>query len=537
MNNENLFRTADRAQALVDILTKKKLNEAGYSIKDFDSISSNTKTEVIAERIFDKSGQKVNINDYITKINISVNETKDYSVDVFKVFEELSTKIKERQKAVKLFYSSIKNYSQYKSLDDDKKVGNNLLSDSGNYNNTYIPEVFEHMIEDENYDDLGPGSGKRYIIRRPQIKSMNFSEKNPTNTYVEVHGTLNSYLSDQGKLPGKLANFPLNGNAMTSAGAIDYDMWRNYGFKGSSPINAPFLRDPVTQCAPFASMILSRARKEVLTGSVTISGNEYMQPGEVVFIEDRGLLFYVNSVKHQFAFGSGFSTTLELTYGHAPGEYIPTTLDVMGKMLYNNRDLCNVCIQRQTSALNENSLGIIVLDPNAPPDSSNSKYQSQYNDNNLRTINNILYSTQQFINKNTIGGKSTKKTRVELRIYHDNQNSVDPMLNIFLQTVRDTIEGKNDSSTKASYDPSLKANVSFINKESLVSNTINMNDEDEPRAPSQKAINMARDLVASQSSSTSDSDSKKRNQLRSKIFKYIIDCWIVYEDVLTTEES
>lgn len=539
-NNQNLFSTADRAQVLVEALTKKKLAYAGYSIDETDKILSNKRTQILADRIFDKSGQKINIKNYMTNVTQTLGgdvNNYDYSIDLFKVIKELSDKIGERQKAVKLFYSNIKNYSEYRSLDDNTSIANKLLA-PGNYSNSNIPEVFEHMIEDETYDDLGPGSGQRYIIKSAQIKSVSFTETAPSQTYVEVQGTLSSYL-DPGKLPANLNNFPLGGNAMTTAGAIDYDMWRNYGFKDSVKVTVPFLKDPITQCAPFATMLLSRARKEVLKGTLTISGNEYMQPGEVVFLEDRGLLFYVASVKHNFSFGKQFETTLELTYGHAPGEYIPTTLDVMGKMLYNNRDLCNINIYRQSSAANNNHLGVIrrgkyskvAINNSTTTEATNNPYDAD----NLRTINNILYSVQQFINKTTSDSmKPDKITRVELRTYRDNSvTEPDEELEEFVDIVKKTLLGKNDFGANASYNPSIKAQTPWINNEKAVEIVdVNLSDEEDFRSPSQKAISMARDLLEEQNVALNpEKNNNQNNRLRENLFKYIVDCWIVYEDV------
>jgi len=551
----NILNTAGRTQALIEVLSGKKLSLAGYSINETDKVIQNTVVQNIAQRISDKSGIKVKVTDYISTKPVVISgevQAANYTVDVFKIFNDISEKIAERQKAVKLFYSLLKNYKESTSLNSDQSITNKLLTD-GNFNNSNIPEIFEHMIEDESYDDLGPGSGKRYVIKRAQILSMTFFEQPPPMTFVEVQGTLNPYAPSG--LPQGLASFPSGGNAMTTAQAVDYDMWRNYGFRSQAPINVPFLQDPNRQCAPFASMILSRARKEVLRGSVTISGNEFMQPGEVVFIEDRGLLFYVQSVRHNFNYGGGFTTTLELTYGHAPGEYIPTTLDIMGKMLYNNRDLANIIINRQESSLNERSLGVILFDPttklviNGKGTDSSSK--TIYSDQNMRTINNILYLAQQFVNKNKDdSGAITKITRVQLRTYYDNNNEPNQDLQDFKHEIMKILRGYNDAGPKSSYNTNVKAVTPWIqNPYALQSEDINMSDEEDPRSPSQQALNFARDMVSHQASSdyqeylahlppsatkNGNSNKKKIDALRNVLFTSIVDCWLVYEDVPQT---
>lgn len=104
------------------------------------------------------------------------------------------------------------------------------------------------------------------------------------------------------------------GNQMTSAVAVDYDLWRNYGLLTPHSLSMPGLTNPDTQLAPYAAMLLSIARKNILKGNLVIAGNEFMQPGEVIFIESFGLLYYVEKVTHNFSYGQQFQTTLELSY-------------------------------------------------------------------------------------------------------------------------------------------------------------------------------------------------------------------------------
>jgi hypothetical protein len=80
-------------------------------------------------------------------------------------------------------------------------------------------------------------------------------------------------------------------------------------------------------------MLLTRQRSQILNASAEVVGNEFYQLGDVVYLSDLQTLFYVSGLAHNFTYESGFSTTLTLTYGHPPGEYIPTPLDVIGKSL------------------------------------------------------------------------------------------------------------------------------------------------------------------------------------------------------------
>ena len=82
---------------------------------------------------------------------------------------------------------------------------------------------------------------------------------------------------------------------------------------------------------------MNRQRKDVIKGSVTIAGNEFYQLGDVVYVTDRELLYYVVGVKHNFDYNGTFTTTLDLRYGHIPGDYIPTPLDIIGKLVIGGK--------------------------------------------------------------------------------------------------------------------------------------------------------------------------------------------------------
>jgi hypothetical protein len=550
-STKQLFNNTERYQVVSDALTTNSVAQGGAILDNTFAISNNPRIDAIIQAIKTETGQQIPKDYFLVSTSLvdnGVNIPAGQSIDIFKVTTDLSNYIRERQKVLKLLYGAIKNSQEATSLDRDTNVSNNLLT-PGIYGNSEIPEMFEHMIEDETYDDYGPGSGSRYIIKRAQIRSIQMAETSPDFTYIEVHGQLDPLLPNT-ILPGELNSFPQSGNGLTSAAAVDYDLWRKYGFRQQNPINVPFLKDPVNQCAPYASMILSRARKNILRGTVTISGNEYMQPGEVVFLQDRQMLFYVTSVKHSFTFGSGFTTILDLSYGHTPGEYIPTTLDVIGKMLYSNRDLATTSIQRQSSAFNENNMGVIITDPSALNGSPmvatgnlNSSPINSYTASNGNTINNILYQAAYMINANATKG-NTIQANVELRIYCDNSSPINNTLQIFAGSVQNIltkpggpIQGYNTNtgSTPPSLPPS---NVSIV--------VVNLDDPNSNNSPSQKALDMARNLVGKNSTSggganppdntpntanTASSTNNSQAQVRISLYTYIVDCWLTFTPV------
>ncbi len=578
----SIFPNTERYRAVLDSLSDSKLALAGYHIQDELAYANNKRVDDLIHRIKDKSGQQISRTSFLITADILSNGppvSAGRAIDVFKVTQELAERISDRQKALKLLYSVTKNAIEARSLDDDSSTGSRLLT-PGVYGNSHVPELFEHMIEDETYDDYGPGSGSRYVIKRAQIRSLNITETPPDFTIIEVQGRIDPSIVNT-SLPGDLNVFPGGGNGLVTAAALDYDMWRNYGFRQQSVINLPFFSDPVTQCAPYASMMLSRARRNILQGSLTISGNEFMQPGEVIFLEDRGMLFYVTSVQHSFTFGTGFTTTLDLRYGHTPGEYIPVPLDVVGKMLYNNRDTSGFIVQRQSNATNDKNIGIVLRDPKTKNvfDRGDKKDAiSSFSAANTQTINNILFSVAHLINSNNTKG-NTIKASVELRVYKDANNPVDADLDAFAQEVQQslTVVGKGP---KQNFNKNTPAESPNLKPKDVKVVPIDLSALNNMNSPSQKAIDAARNYtkIASMSGkgaglpgspSTSgfgaafagigsavansfsakdnqdggkgtksgeDADAaakniKEREQLRSVLYKYIIDIWVKFEQV------
>lgn len=185
--------------------------------------------------------------------------------------------------------------------------------------------LFDHLIDDDTRNLLGPGSGRRFIIYDEQIVSYTISEVPPAFTRIDIFGTT-PLVTQQFKSATGGENF------IQWAGAVDYDLWRQYGYIGPKTIqDAPFISDAETQAKPLALQHLAMQRAAVFSGRCQVAGNEYYQPGDTVYIPSKGMLFYVNSVTHSMTFGSSFGTELALTNGHVPGVYLPTPMDVIGQ--------------------------------------------------------------------------------------------------------------------------------------------------------------------------------------------------------------
>jgi hypothetical protein len=545
-STKNVFTNSAKYTTL---LTQIQKQLDGSSSLSTESLSSNKTIDSLTSRIGTKSGQPTTYRDYLVKLNDGSTDVVFNQVDVQKVVSELVDKVQERQKVMRLFYNTIKNAQEFKSLDDNSDQTGGQLLYQGNNGNQNIPEIFEHMIEDETFDDYGLGSGKRFVIKRPQIRSITLSENPPPWTTVEVHGILNPFLPND--LPEGLATFPGGGNGLVTALAIDYDMWRNYGFKEAAVLNVPFLSDPVSQCGPYATMLLSRARKDIFRGTVTISGNEYQQPGEVVFLEDRGMLFYVKSVKHSFTFGQSFTTTLELTYGHSPGEYIPTTMDVVGKLIYNNKDAADLVVHRQDTSANEINLGVILYAGSSVDDtfasqkslstgSSSNDAPNSFATANTKVINNILYQMPYI--RGIQDSNSTAK--LELRVYYDDNNGADSNLLSFASDVKNLLLGINNAGFNSVTVTSQNTTPDPLSPDDIsdpASTTVNLSSDVDRRSPSQQAISTARSQANMKGKTITTSNSSnpiiKNDVIKNALFKYVIDCWVVVSPVVTNGDS
>ena len=304
---------------------------------------------------------------------------------------------------------------------------------------TQIPQLLEHMIEDEESDDLGPQSGRRFVLTADRIISLTISENPPPYTMITVKGLFGQGFTDA---PSSL-NQSDGGNAVTSAYAVDYDMWYQYGFKAPQAIEAPFLSDPDSQCAPYAVATLLQARENILQGSVEVAGyNEFYQPGDVVYIEDRNLLFYVRSVSHMFSYGK-LSTTLELSYGHSPGEYIPTMLDVVGKIMYNAKGFTGQFRSHRFEMVGSaRSIGALAFVQSSKPKDNGTATRlpegsdplqlllsGRYGERNKKTLGDTLFAVSGSLNQVSF---RSQKTRIKIVYYvteDSNESEMDTLAN------------------------------------------------------------------------------------------------------------
>jgi hypothetical protein len=506
-------------------------------------------------------------------------------LDIVQILSQIAGFVSDRQIVLKSLVGSIKNLQQGLKLNQPnttQDIFSGGLSDLGNVFNTgdnkreapvgpndilKIPTELAHLIENENEDDLGIGSAKRFVIRGNRIHSLNISEKEPTYTSVTVKGLFGQGFVDQ-NIPDLTADTH-GGNQITTAYAVDYDTWNMYGFRGTSAIEAPFFSNPETQCAPYAVSLLTQARKNILQGSVEINGyNEYYQPGDVVYIEDKNLLFYVTSVTHNFNYGN-LSTSLELRYGHSPGEYIPNMLDLIGKTLYNTRGVSSqLRNNRYNTYGSATSLGAIVFD--VPPSQSFSDtdgplaaiLQGTYGERNKNILADALFSTSGSLNQVNYQ-RVTPKIKIRYYIPNINEDTIKQVAFAIKGWFTNPQGFSNETQTLFGFD---KKNVSYnIQSSDILIEEYDFNIESTPiitqidpesndvkavdQGPSQAAWAVTRDLEKSAIGNSSNTgigsmiNSKGRqnsssylspDQLRDLLSAHILDIFVSYESVTDT---
>lgn len=467
-------------------------------------------------------------------------------LDTLNLTEEIASFIRDRQYVIKLLSNAIKNLDQGIALNTSSDPAKNFLFPFLNKKKSNIfPEILEHMIEDEDYDDYGYKSGQRYILKDSRIISLNIKEEPPPWTLVEVNGAIEGNLVSG---PGGLETNN-GGNFISSAFAVDYDMWRLYGFKSSNTVPALFLSDPQGQLAPYAVFLLNRARKDIFRGNATVVGNEFVQAGEVYYIEDRDLLFYAESVTHNFAFGQQYTTSLNLTYGHNAGEYIPTMLDIIGKGLYASQHQADLIRHdRFENADGSSHITTLVFDApsiteydfditDSASDAITKLVGGTYGEQNRKNLANMILATTGLLSPTSLG----EKMKLEIRIYFNSKEgfpAVDPGIKKIAQGVEDWI--LNPSKVKKTLDgKALLPDVGIdnsIDTENVDIVEIDLGDPDDNRSPSSLAWDMARTITLTggvpitinQDSSALDVK-KQAKQDNENLFFKIIDVWAVFE--------
>lgn len=188
--------------------------------------------------------------------------------------------------------------------------------------NLGLPPGLERFIENDLANLDGPRSGKRFIIEDGVIINSGFSHNPPLFTQQRVQGSVD-FLPPS---PGSIGSVP-----SLTAVATDFDSWRQYGFRADQTKYRPDMTSAELQCAPYAALLLTTQRRKIHAGRVTLMGNEHYQLGDNVYVSYRGMIYYVTGMSHEINLNNGtFTTSLDLEYGRAVGDIIPTPIDIAG---------------------------------------------------------------------------------------------------------------------------------------------------------------------------------------------------------------
>ena len=285
-----------------------------------DTLYNNARKELLKRR----GGSPNSIPEYDkAKVGVSRNGQTNKSSDIARIVSNIADLVSRKSKLLLSLGKVLEQTVQIANLDEG---GNLAFSPQGLIDTGYRQNssLYNYLVEDDTKNILGHMSGERFIIKDETIITASFEEHPPDITTVQVNGT-EPIVGEGG---GNLASIPVY-----AAYGADFDLWRQYGWRNERAYDKPFFWSAELQCAPYAVMLLSRQRKNIVTGTITVMGNEFYQLGDVVYITHRNMLYYVESVQHSVSYRGQFSTTLVLKYGHTPGEYIPTPIDVIGKGL------------------------------------------------------------------------------------------------------------------------------------------------------------------------------------------------------------
>jgi hypothetical protein len=505
-------------------------------------------------------------------------------VEILKGFEVLSDLVSDRRRVMTSLANSLRNLTQGISVNarnSDSAQSLLLPNIYQSEDDVDFPELLEHMIEDESVDDFGQGAGKRYIIKDSHIKSFTIREKGPDFTAVNVTGKLARGLVNWPSEAALGEAFGSSGNALGTALAVDFDMWRMYGWRNSSGFEVPFFSNPVTQCAPYAVFLLNLARRNVFTANITVIGNEFIQPGEVYYLEDYDMLFYSESVTQNFTYGSpgNFNTTIELSYGRSPGEYIPTHLDIIGNALYTNRFQADLATHDRFDRADDSTHVATIIYDNSSIDSDakgNNLIEqlmgSLYGEQNRKSLGNILMAAGGWFPG---GDNYGKKLGIELRVYKNTNNQVQQENNDWLEYIANTVvdwifnPAKKDEglakvgSVESSVKPSERLSV---DRNDISVEIVDLNSEiDDDRSPSQEAWAICRSIInsgaegsdvidaveffefmdtqnqaATQEQLQQQAEANRREiaQRMAKVLcNYIVDIWVTFSDPVEVLEE
>lgn len=322
-----------------DLVTNGGRFQSADFIFNNNSTSPNAETDNLAK-----------VNNYLSKLQETISN-RDNLVTILQRNEEKEAELDQVEEILSGEFTAGKQAQATGVLSGVINATNNIIDVLDRAQNTIktITDIFtgdatqgtlfDHLIADDSKNFLGPGSGKRYIVNDEDIISCTYTEQPPDFCRIDVVG-----------------DAPIIGDSLQSAfqdryfwaGATDFDLWRQYGYKHGGSRALPFASDAELQSKPYAFFELQLQRVKINQASLTLVGNEYYEPGDIVYVPSKGLLYYVRSVSHSLELGQEFTTTLNLEFGHPPGTYLPSPLDIIGQQFTKDPLAGNILTYRNS---------------------------------------------------------------------------------------------------------------------------------------------------------------------------------------------
>jgi len=174
-------------------------------------------------------------------------------------------------------------------------------------------DVWYHQPRYNNYHILTNENPEVYVVRDEDIISHNFTESDH-NVVTSIYVTgVPDFLTTQPQIINMSGFYE------------DPSLVRKYG-RRMQVFSHPYVTESIN-CFYYAKSLLIRLNAARFIGTITLIGRPELRMHMPVYIPTRNMIYYIVGINHKFTFGSSFTTTLQLMYGHKPWEVIPEILD------------------------------------------------------------------------------------------------------------------------------------------------------------------------------------------------------------------
>lgn len=251
-------------------------------------------------------------------------------------------------------------------------------------------EIWFHPPRFSNAWIVGAEDPRVYVIDTDSLVSYGFVETDQ-NIYSSVYVTTEPDFAHE-----SLANLGWYTTSVRDDGVL-----MKYGqrfFTASNPIiNTKDNREK--SLIAYGKSLLQRLLAGKYQGQVTLTGRPEIEQGRPVLIPILNRIYYVETVEHELTFGSQYTTTLSLSYGRKPWEYIPELMSFSAEdEVYMTDAALYQYLETVSSTQKQN-----VKDPTSSskvegsPSTNNSN--SAVNQNYKSLLSSVIYPLQTLLQK------------------------------------------------------------------------------------------------------------------------------------------